>query len=245
MDRTFTNEPEVIVASVPIWIRPDEVVLTLTSYDMSMYGCDANYTLQTGGQGRFYVDASSGEVRIANRAEFFIGDNYTLGVSAECAGAYAAYNEMTHSQRVTIFVDDVDPQFFYEPYIIGVPETSSNGVYVTAVVVYTQLVRSIIFKGCFAPCRVDQVKVMSFQGLSMVYDVEWEDPDVDTTFFSINPNNGDVTLLQSVTYITAEKVQFRCNVTATEDLSGYSTRREVHATLLFLLKYYGWELSLK
>ena len=126
MERTLTNEPHDVIASVPVWIRPDEVVLTLTSLDASMYGCDANYTMQTGGDGRFYVDAASGEVRIRDRAEFLLTQSFTLGVSAECAGAAAALNRETHSQRVTILVEDVDPQFYYDPYVIGVPETSNR-----------------------------------------------------------------------------------------------------------------------
>ena len=47
-DNVFTNEPGIIMAAVPVWIRPDESVLTLGSLDMEMYSCDVRYVLQSG-----------------------------------------------------------------------------------------------------------------------------------------------------------------------------------------------------
>ena len=222
----MTNEPHDVIASVPVWIRPDEAVLTLTSLDASMYGCDANYTLQTGGDGRFYVDAASGEVRIRDRAEFLLTQSFTLGVSAECAGAAAALNRETHSQRVTILVEDVDPQFYYDPYVIGVPETSNRNTMCVHSLLTTNLDFTFSFQLHFLS-SVDRVKVKSFQELPLTYNVVWDEPAVDTQYFSIDSSTGDLRLLQDLVYIEEDKLQFRCMVTVTEADSGYSTEREV------------------
>ena len=65
----------------------------------------------------------------------------------------------------------------------------------------------------------------SFQGLPIVFTAVWDDAE-DTSYFSINANNGDVTLLREVTYIT-DKQQFRVTVTATEDNSNFESTSEV------------------
>ena len=67
----------------------------------------------------------------------------------------------------------------------------------------------------------------SFQELPLTYNVVWDEPAVDTQYFSIDSSTGDLRLLQDLVYIDEEKLQFRCMVTVTEADSGYSTEREV------------------
>ena len=65
----------------------------------------------------------TGEVRVLNRAQFLDSDSYDLGVSAQCVGT--ANGTSTPAQLVHVEVDDVNPQFFYDPYIVEVPEDSA------------------------------------------------------------------------------------------------------------------------
>ena len=54
-EAVFANLPEYVMASVPMWIRPDESIITLESRDAppeGTPGCDIRYMLQTG---VFYV----------------------------------------------------------------------------------------------------------------------------------------------------------------------------------------------
>ena len=85
-----------------------------------------------GGDGRFDVDATTGEVRVAARRQFELTESYELGVSAQCVGTEAALSRNTPAQLVRVHVDDVNPQFFSDPYIIEVNEDSNVGTrYVT------------------------------------------------------------------------------------------------------------------
>ena len=84
-----------------------------------------------------------------------------------------------------------------------------------------------VYYSCFS---VESVRAKSFQVLDVTYSAVWEDPSVDSTYFSISAN-GDVTLLRAVTYIT-DKQQFRATVTATEAISNLASTEEVQYILL-------------
>ena len=92
----------------------------MSSSNVIMYGV-------SGGEGRFYVDSMSGEVRVLDRAQFNLTAEYKLGVSAQCVGSEAALSVNTPAQSVTVLVEDVDPQFYSSPYMIGVPENTAAG----------------------------------------------------------------------------------------------------------------------
>ena len=70
------------------------------------------------------MDGMTGEVKVGARKQFDADHIYELGISAQCMGTEAALSEATPSQLVLIEVEDVVPQFYYDPYVIGVSENS-------------------------------------------------------------------------------------------------------------------------
>ena len=84
-----------------------------------------HHLIFTGGEGRFYMEAATGEIKVRDRGEFEEGYIYLLAVSAETAGN--ARSTSTPAQIVQLQVEDIPPQFYLDPYVVSVAETSVPG----------------------------------------------------------------------------------------------------------------------
>ena len=77
--------------------------------------------------GRFAIDPLSGDITIVGRIPFdsLVPQQYSLAISAQNIGA--ANKTATPTQTVYVQVDIKSPQFWYQPYIVNVNETTAVG----------------------------------------------------------------------------------------------------------------------
>ena len=75
-----------------------------------------------GGGGRFTVDSKTGEILIVGREPFDCPtlEPFVLAVSAQGLGVPESTN--TPAQTVTVYCDDINPQFYGYPYTLEVLE---------------------------------------------------------------------------------------------------------------------------
>lgn len=201
----FTNEPNPMWARIPIWIRPFTTIYTVQAKAAKLYNVPVRYKLESGGNNQFTVHELTGEVKINYRGEFTKGDIYALAISAQCVGAARSRN--TSSQVLYVKVEDVNPQFYYTPYVINFTETSNAGD------------------------KIGELKAVSFQELKMFYAWEFLKSE-DSTKFSLNPETGAITLMKKMVYIELDRVQFRMTATVTENFSNFKSTVNVIINLI-------------
>ncbi len=80
-----------------------------------------------GGDGRFTVDSTSGHVLIVGREPFTctIDGPYVLAVSAQ--GVRVPESTTTPTQNVTVYCDEILPQFYGYPYTLPMDEQTPVG----------------------------------------------------------------------------------------------------------------------
>ena len=64
-------------------------------------------------------------MKIQDRGEFVEGKVYSLAISAQTVGN--ARRTDTPAQVLMVQVEDINPQFYLNPYVIDVTETSTPG----------------------------------------------------------------------------------------------------------------------
>lgn len=82
-----------------------------------------------GGEGRFTVDSETGDILIVGRQPFNCTREqpYYLAISAQGLGV--PESTATPTQTVTVFCDDINPQFYGYPYTLQILEaTPANQV---------------------------------------------------------------------------------------------------------------------
>ena len=77
-----------------------------------------------GGKGRFTVDSETGEILIVGREPFdcLTLEPFVLAVSAQGLGVPESIN--TPVQTVTVYCDDINPQFYGYPYTLEILEAT-------------------------------------------------------------------------------------------------------------------------
>ena len=78
-----------------------------------------------GGEDRFTVDEVTGVVKVAGRKRFEEAAIYELAISAQVVGT--ARKTFTPAQVLSIAVDDKEPQFEQDPYVIEMSELTNAG----------------------------------------------------------------------------------------------------------------------
>ena len=78
-----------------------------------------------GGEDRFTVDKDTGVVKVAGRKRFEVAAIYELAISAQVVGT--ARKTFTPAQVLSIAVDDKEPQFEQDPYVIDMSELTNAG----------------------------------------------------------------------------------------------------------------------
>ncbi|ELU14775.1 hypothetical protein CAPTEDRAFT_226653 [Capitella teleta] len=177
----FTNLPQPMRTTIPIWIRPDTIIYTVESIFAQYDDVKVQYKLESGGDGWFRVDPETGDVLIVGRHEFE-EVSYSLGISAQCIGANPR-EDMTPSQELQVIVGVALPQPYEHPYHVFMPETTKPGE------------------------RVVLVQAVSFQDAPLKYSLSSDDPRALNTF-EINEDTGEVTLKEKLTWVSATQRYF-------------------------------------